>query len=182
MSTAPLRDTEDEATVEPADAVRLVLGVARLGEADLTGWWSSQGLNPGVRFALAGFRRTGRVVGAELALLSATRRHRQLLPRTNAVHLFSPHLPYLGWTQAYLAELKSTGPSALLDELSTWVTVEAAVAALREAAPPGGALHEVFLDPKRYLGFLVGQYIAAADAGRTLSADDIDHVDQMPRV
>lgn len=180
MFSAPLRDTEDEATVEPADAIRLVLGVARLGEAHLAGWWSSQGLNPAVSFALAGFRRTGRVVGAELALLSATRRHRQLLPRTNAVHLFSPHLPYLGWAQACLAELKSTGPSALLDELSTWVTVEAATNALHEACPPGDTANVSLLDPA-FLGFLVGKYLAAAEEGRSLTADDIDHVTLMPR-
>lgn len=180
MSTAPVRDTEAEPRVEPADAIRLVLGVARLGEADLAGWWSSQGLNPAVRFALAGFRRTGRVMGAELALLSATRRHRQILPRPKAVHLFSPHLPYLGWTQAYLAELKSTGPSALIDELSTRVTVEAAVAALQEARPPGDTADVALLDPA-FLGFLVGKYLAAAEAGRALSIDDIDHIDLMAR-
>lgn len=117
--------------MEPTVAIRLVLGVARLGEGDLARWWSSQGLNPAVRFALAGFHRTGIVVGAELALLSAARRHHQILPRTTAVHMFSPHLPFIGWSRAYLAELKSVGTSELLEELRTWTSIELATDALR---------------------------------------------------
>jgi hypothetical protein len=117
--------------VESTAAVRLVLGVARLGEGDLARWWSSQGLNPAVRFALAGFRRTGAVVGAELALLSAARRHHQILPRPNAVHMFSPHVPFIGWTRAYLAELKSDGRSELLEELHTWTSRKLATDTLR---------------------------------------------------
>lgn len=116
--------------IAPMVAIRLVLGVARLGEADLNAWWSSQGLNPSVSFALAGFRRTGAVVGAELALLSATRRHDQLLPRRNAVHMFSPHLPFVGWAGAYLAELKSNCTRKLLEELSGWTNLKVAAAAL----------------------------------------------------
>lgn len=113
--------------VEPTVGIRLVLGVARLGEADLAGWWSSQGMNPAVQFALAGFRRTGSIVGAELALLSAVRRHHQVLPRANAVYLFSPHLPFERWARVYLAELKSDGGSELLDELRTWETAQQAI-------------------------------------------------------
>lgn len=155
-------------TVEPALGIRLVLGVARLGEADLAGWWSSQGLNPAVRFALAGFRRTGKVLGAELALLSAERRHRQLLPRASAVHMFSPHVPYLGWAQADLAEQKSAGPSPFLDELSAWSTVEEAVAALRALLSAGTA-------KPAQLAVLVGGYLAAGCEGRALAAEDVDH-------
>lgn len=118
--------------VESMVAIRLVLGVARLGEADLAGWWSSQGLNTAVKFALAGFRRTSSIVGAELALLSAIRRHQQVLPRTNAIHLFSPHLPFTQWAQAHLAELKSIGTSDLVDELRAWTTVEQARQKLSE--------------------------------------------------
>ena len=166
----PATGTGSGSTLEPALGIRLVLGVARLGEADLAGWWSSQGLNPAVRFALAGFRRTGKVLGAELALLSAERRHRQLLPRASAVHLFSPHLPCLGWAQADLAEQKSAGPSSLLDELSAWSTVEEAVAALRAWVSSGTAGE----DPAR-LAVLVGGYLAAAGEGRGLEAEDVDH-------
>ena len=158
--------------VEPALAIRLVLGVARLGEADLAAWWSSQGLNPAVRFVLAGFHRTGQVAGAELALLSAERRHRQLLPRANASHLFSPRLPYVSWARADLAEMKSAGASPLLDELSDWATVDEAVATLRSwSAAPGNRGH---------LYRLVEPYLEAATAGRQLSAEDIDLVNGAP--
>jgi len=125
--------------IEPTLAVRLVLGVARLGEADLEGWWSSQGMNPAVRFTLAGFRRTSKVVGAELAVLSARRRHRQILPRDTAVHLFSPYLPFAGWTRAYLAEQKTSGESRVIDELLGWTTSDTARSQLRawlEAVEP----------------------------------------------
>jgi hypothetical protein len=82
-------------------------------------------MNPAVGFALAGFRRTAAVVGAELALLSATRRHRQVLPRPTAVHLFSPHLPFAGWTRAHLAEQKTSNGRTLIHDLRAWKTVEA---------------------------------------------------------
>lgn len=119
--------TRLEDAIEPPLAVRVMLGVARLGEADLRGWWSSQGMNAEVRFALAGFRRTSTVVGAELALLSATRRHRQILPRENAVHLFSPHLPFARWARAHLAELKTRGANdPTLPGLAGWTDTNAA--------------------------------------------------------
>ena len=121
-----------QSAVEPTLAVRLVLGVTRLGEADLEGWWSSQGMNPAVSFALAGFRRTSKVVGAELAVLSATRRHRQILPRDTAVHLFSPYLPFAGWTRAYLAEQKTSGESPIVEELLGWSTRDSARSQLEE--------------------------------------------------
>ncbi|MGH9155784.1 MAG: BrxE family protein [Acidimicrobiales bacterium] len=172
----PTTDSSFSPAVEPAVAIRLVLGVARLGEADLAGWWSSQGLNPAVRFALAGFRRTGQVVGAQLALLSAERRHRQLLARANAIHLFSPNLPYLGWAQAELAEMKSAGPSGLLDELASWSSVEQAVTALRSSLP-AGSTDEAATSAPRFLASMAEHYLAPATAGRQLSADDIDHVE-----
>lgn len=122
--------TLPSATVDPMVAVRLVLGVARLGEADLAGWWSSHGMNSSVAFALAGFPRTSRIVGAELALLSAERRHRQVLPRETAIHLFSSRLPFFAWTSAYMAEQKSNGGSPLVSALVGWKTMEAARAQL----------------------------------------------------
>jgi len=133
--------TETAEDLEGAAAIRILLGIARLGEADLEGWWSSQGLNRAVAFALAGFRRTGAIVGAELALLSATRQHERVLPRPTAVHLFSPLLPFARWSHAHLAELKSGRSSELIDLLRSWETVaesreelERWVAALRSGA------------------------------------------------
>lgn len=158
-------------TIEPTLAVRLVLGVARLGEADLAGWWSSQGMNPAVHFTLAGFRRTSKVVGAELTVLSATRRHRQILPRETAVHLFSPYLPFAGWTRAYLAEQKTSGDSPVIDELRGWLTVDVARSQLRgwlaEVEPPireGASVHAAQLhDPIVAAGLLarfIENYVA----------------------
>lgn len=117
--------------VDPMAAIRITLGIARLGERDLRGWWSSQGLNPAVSFALAGFRRTGLVIGAELALLSAIRRHHQVLPRQSAVHLFSPYLPFTGWASSYLAELKSGSSSELITELRSLTDLGAATTKLQ---------------------------------------------------
>lgn len=171
--------------VEPTAAVRLVLGVARLGEGDLARWWSSQGLNPAVRFALAGFRRTGTVVGAELALLSAARRHHQILPRPTAVHLFSPHLPFIGWTSAYLAELKTVGTSDLLDELRTWTSTDLATGAVQAWRAALGPL-ERRVDPVTpddladplVTTALLGQFV---DSYLTMSGDlSVPYVDLVP--
>lgn len=98
-------------------AVSVLIGVARLGEADLANWWSSRGLDPDVRFALSGFPNTSKYLGAELAVLSAKRRHEQLLRRDTALHLFSPLLPFLGWTNAYLAERKTEPRLDFVDQL-----------------------------------------------------------------
>ncbi|MGH9224895.1 MAG: BrxE family protein [Acidimicrobiales bacterium] len=178
MSSATHADAESP--IDPALAVRLVLGVARLGEKDLAGWWSSQGLNPDVRPALAGFRRTGQVVGAELALLSAERRHRQLLPRANALHLFSPLRPYLGWAKAELGELKSAGSSALLAELEGWSTVEEAITGMRPWMPAGTTTRPAAHDDQSEVARLVQPYLVVASAGRQLEAEDIDHGERVP--
>lgn len=146
VESRPVTRTEPSQVpvVEPTAAVRLVMGVARLGEGDLARWWSSQGLNPAVRFALAGFRRTGTVIGAELALLSAARRHLQILPRPTAVHLFSAHLPFIGWTRAYLAEQKTVDTSELLEELHTWTSTDLATSALRVWRSAVGSIKQPF--------------------------------------
>lgn len=89
-------------------------------------------MNPAVRFTLAGFRRTSKVVGAELGLLSAIRRHRQILPRDTAVHLFSPYLPFAGWARAYLSEQKTSGGSSIIDELLGWTTRDTARTQLQD--------------------------------------------------
>lgn len=128
MSETSLASPE---AIEPSAAIRLLLGIARLGEADLAGWWSSQGMNASVAFSLAGFRRTSAVIGAELAVLSATRRHRQVLPRDTVVHLFSPHLPYARWTRAYLMEQKTALQHPMIDELLRWKTEKVARDGLR---------------------------------------------------
>ena len=115
------------------EGCRLLLGVARLGDRDLRGWWRSSAMDVDVgRFVLHNtFPRTGRLAAAELLVLSATRRHRQVLDRPNALHLFSERLHFARWTQAWLAEQKTAGASTVIDELESWSDVETATSSLR---------------------------------------------------
>ena len=49
-----------------AAEVRMVLGVARLGEADLRGWWTCHGLDRAGSFVLGrAFPRTSGLIGEE---------------------------------------------------------------------------------------------------------------------
>ena len=75
------------------------------------------------------FRRTWRVTGLEIDLLSAYRRHQDLLPRETALHLFSSHLPFRGLAAAWLAEQKMTTSAPLVERLAAW-SEEAAIVAL----------------------------------------------------
>src|SRR4051812_48918110 len=88
--------------IDTDTVVRLVLGVARLGEADLAGWWSSHGMDRAGRYVLSrSFRRTWRSVALEVDVLSATRRHNDALGnRRTALHLFSDELPFRRWAAA----------------------------------------------------------------------------------
>lgn len=64
-----------------SDAARQVVAVARLGEADLAGWWRSHGLDDVGEYLLPDlFPRTAVIADAELALLSAAKRHTDALP------------------------------------------------------------------------------------------------------
>lgn len=120
------------------EGARLLLGVARLGDGDLLGWWKSSALDPDIgRFILGNtFPRTARVAGVELLLLSAARRHRQVLSRPNAVDLFSDRMPFQRWTRAWLAEQKTMGPHQLIGELESWLDVATARQRLREWSGP----------------------------------------------
>lgn len=127
-------------TVE-TDAPRLVVAVARLGEADLAGWWRSHGLDGVGEYLLPDlFPRTATVCGAELAVLSAAKRHADALPdRDDVVHLFGEPLPAFANALAWLAELKTGGDQSFLDELRGWGSYDKgahALAALTGEAPP----------------------------------------------
>lgn len=105
------------------EVVHLVLGVARLGELDLTGWWGCHGLDRTGSFVLSrSFRRTWRPAALELDIEAAARRHANATgARTTALHLFSDELPYRRWARAWLAEQKTARePSPLLDEIASW--------------------------------------------------------------
>jgi hypothetical protein len=125
-----------------SDAARLVLAVARLGEADLAGWWRSHGLDAVGEYVLPElFPRTAAIAGAELAVFSAAKRHADSLPdRDNVVHLFGEPLPAFSEVLALLAELKTGGDLTFLDELRSWSSGEVAHGALERltGTPPAG--------------------------------------------
>ena len=119
-----------------AAEVRMVLGVARLGEADLRGWWSCHGLDRVGSFVLGrAFPQTARSAGLELDILSARRRHDDALSgRSTALHLFSDGLPFRRWASAWLSEQKTASAAhPLFDELAGWDTA-VGEASLREQA------------------------------------------------
>lgn len=129
--------------LETADAVRLVLGVARLGESDLQGWWQGHGMDPTGRYVLSGmFRRTWRSAALELDMAAATLMHNELLRRSSALHLFSDLLPFRRWAASWLAEQKtSKDVHPLLSTLETW-SAEMATESVRawsgQCQAPGG--------------------------------------------
>jgi len=104
------------------DSALLVVAVARLGEADLAGWWRSHGLDVVGEYVLPDlFPRTAAVAGAELAVLSAAKRHTDALPdRDDVVHLFGEPLPAFSAARSWLAELKTGGDQSFLNLLRAW--------------------------------------------------------------
>jgi hypothetical protein len=130
------KGTGDETTV------RLVLGVARLGETDLFGWWSSRGCSEAGRYVLGGaFPRTWAVSALHLAVLAASLRHQEELNRPNALHLFSDQLPFKRLALHWLGEQKlAVHADALVNRLRDW-NKDSAPAELAEWAgvpPPTG--------------------------------------------
>ncbi|WP_120314217.1 BrxE family protein [Mycolicibacterium monacense] len=122
--------------------IRLVLGISRLGDADLAGWWSSHGLGEVGEYVLADlFPRTWRPAAVELSMKSAAKRHADFLPaRSNILHLFSDRLSFARQSRELLAEFKTGEDAALLGELQSWTTRQIAETRLREWAgdPPSG--------------------------------------------
>src|SRR3954462_663603 len=102
-------------TPNTPDIVPIVLGVARLGENDLRGWWQGHALDRTGQYVLSNmFRRTWRPVALELDISAATRMHDELLGRASALHLFSDLLPFRRWATGWLAEQKTTEPPPTL--------------------------------------------------------------------
>jgi len=85
------------------------LAVARLGEADHHGWWQSNGASSTGAFVLEDrFPRTRRVLGLEIALVAAERRHvEEFGERGDFVHLFLASLGAARLARAWLAERKT---------------------------------------------------------------------------
>jgi hypothetical protein len=104
------------------DVIRLVLGVARLGEKDLRGWWKGHAIDRTGQYVLSSmFRRTWKPAALELDVAAASHMHRELLGRSTALHLFSDLLPFRRWAIGWLAEQK-TAPEqdSMLDTLQRW--------------------------------------------------------------
>src|SRR5690242_11765845 len=118
-SSVAVRSNGPMGTTSDSDidlAVRLVLGIARLGEQGLRGWWHSQGMGRGGQYVLGkSFPRTGHVAGLELDILSAAHRHNDLLERPTALHLFSSTFPFRRWAEAWLSEQKTIDRDPLFD-------------------------------------------------------------------
>jgi hypothetical protein len=128
------------------DDVRVLLGIARLGEADLAGWWNTRLFTRAGRFVLSrSFPRTWKPAGGQLLILSCARWHNHAFSgRPSAIHLYSPHLPALGWAHAWLAEQKTTVPiDPLFDELVSWTDVGDATKAIDQWLPESAAEAEV---------------------------------------
>ena len=129
-------------SVDTDEAIRLLLGVARLGEQPLRGWWRSQGLGKGGVYVLSkSFPRTYRSAALEMDVLSAAHRHDDLLERPTALHLFSSAFPFRRWAEAWLAEQKTLELDPLLDEIAGW-DLDNALTSLRAWAgeSPGGEM------------------------------------------
>jgi hypothetical protein len=174
-------DTETNNTTE---IVKLVLGVARMGENDLFGWWGGHAIDRTGQYVLSSmFRRTWRPAALQLDVSAAARIHDELLGRSTAVHLFSDSVPFRRWTTGWLAEQK-TAPDVpdLLEILEKW-TADEAIDALRRwcgglEPPEGRALGN---------GLLLGRLSSAdlddpaplLETARVLAASYLNQTDPM---
>jgi hypothetical protein len=120
-------------TPDVHEVIRLVLGIARLGENDLRGWWSGHALDRTGQYVLSSmFRRTWRPAALELDVLAAARIHDELLGRSTALHMFSDGLPFRRWATGWLGEQKTAnGTADLLTALESW-TADQAMRKLRD--------------------------------------------------
>lgn len=142
-------------------SVWLVLGVARLGEADLFGWWRSRGLGEAGRYVLGeGFPRTWLLAALEGDVLSAAARHEEVFfRRRDALHLFSDELAAKRLALGWLRERKVEGEAdGLLEEIRSW-SKETCLDRLRKwagvALPAGevlGSLHRLGTISRAELG------------------------------
>lgn len=167
----------------------LVVAIARLGEADLSGWWRSHGLDAVGDYALPDlFPRTAMVAGTEIAVLSAAKRHSDALPdRDDVVHLFGEPLPAFAGALAWLSELKTGGEQGFFHELRSWTSLEVAHGAMADLTgerPPGerlggtvrlGAVTDEALADPRQVGEITRALAAAyVGQGRDLSVPYYD--------
>jgi len=173
-----MADTETR-LVAPADHERvidLVLGVARLGEAGLRGWWQSHGLDQAGQYVLgSSFPRTWRCAALELAIASAKRRHEEMLGRPTALHLFSDELLFRRLANAWLAEQKTGGDTSRIDSFASWTT-ESAVDSLRAwtGASTAGEVVGSGLLLGRFTSAELGDPVTLASIAKQLAAAYLD--------
>lgn len=161
------------------DVVRLVLGVARLGENDLRGWWQGHALDSTGRYVLSGmFRRTWRPAALQLDVSVAARMHDELLGRSTALHLFSDALPFRRWAMGWLAEQKTCDDGHdLLSTFEEWNS-DRAVSTLRAWCDPVERTPGESLGNGLLLGRLTGQELEdpllLLETARRLGASYLD--------
>ena len=149
-----MRVATEMAFSTPMEVIRLVLGVARLGDADIFGWWQSRSYTPAGAYVLGGaLPRTWLLSALEGSVLSAAARHREAFARLTAIHLFSSHLPALTWALGWLRTQKVHGEAdGLIAELRGWDRISGlrALAEWAGVTPPEGEI----LVQERRLGTL----------------------------
>jgi len=160
-----------------------------MGEADITGWWRSHGLDAVGEYLLPDlFPRTALVAGAELAVLSAAKRHSDALPdRDDVVHLFGEPLPAFAEALAWLAELKTGVDTSFLSQLHGWTTIGeagAGITAISGESPPGERIGATLrlgkvqpgelADPVRATAIAKALAAAYADQGQDLAVPYFD--------
>jgi hypothetical protein len=150
-------------TMGEESLVKLLLAVARLGEADLFDWWRSRGLAQAGEYVLgSAFPRTWQWSALEGSVLSAARRHEEVLGRPTALHLFSDRLPAMRYAIGWLREQKVAGShDGLLSSLRAWTREIAPrdMAGWAAVQPPKGEL----VAEGRRLGVVATQDLQAPD-------------------
>ena len=148
--------------------VKLLLAIARLGEADLFGWWNSRGFTEAGEYVLGeSWPRTWQWSALEGDIFSAERKHAEVLGRPTALHLFSDRLLVKRWAIAWLREQKVVGHAdGFLSRIRTW-TKETAVRDIAEWAklrPPQG---EIIVECRR-LGVVTENDLKVSKRSETL--------------
>ncbi len=150
------------------------VAVARLGDADLHGWWRSHGMDATGEYVLSDlFPRTWQSAGAEIAVLSAAKRHADALgSRSDVLHLFGEPFPAFRQAMAWLAELKTQGDDGSIEAIRGWTAstacteLETILGDVPSGEQIGGTLRlgtlnaDTLADPKAVLN--AGRALAAA--------------------
>lgn len=163
--------------------VSLLLGIARLGETDLRGWWRARGFSEAGNYVLQGtFPRTAEFTALELDVISAEARHRQEIPRDSALHLFSDKLAIKVLAINWLLERKLSGSGdPLAKRIVSW-NLEAAERDLRQWSATEVPTAEV-LGAGLYLGSVPeGDLVIPGKAQQLISSLSICYLNQQEKL